>query len=122
MQPEITTLPTIQFVGGSTETIKFNLNTLSGTPFDATGATINFAVTRYGNKNGTPNITKTATLETDANGVYSVAVVNLTASDTLSLYDKFIYQITIQDVNEKVEIPFYGDMYIINNINKSFLA
>lgn len=45
----------------------------------------------------------------------------LEPSDTYELYGKFIYQISIRDVDGNVEIPQQGLMYVTNNINKSFI-
>lgn len=41
--------------------------------------------------------------------------------DTVDLCGKYIYQITIKDINGNIEIPKQGILFITNNINKSFI-
>ena len=55
------------------------------------------------------------------NTAYNVLYVELKPSDTLDLFGKYIYQITIKDADNNADIPQQGIIYIHNNINKSFL-
>ena len=54
-------------------------------------------------------------------GAKNVATVDLLPTDTLGLYGKYIYQITIKDIDGEVEIPNQGIFYIFHNVNESFL-
>jgi len=47
--------------------------------------------------------------------------VTLDPLDTVDLCGKYIYQITIKDINGNIEIPKQGILFITNNINKSFI-
>lgn len=51
----------------------------------------------------------------------NVAAVDLEPRDTLGLHGKYIYQITIKDVDGEVEVPNQGFLQIVHNINESFL-
>lgn len=51
----------------------------------------------------------------------NVLAVTLDPLDTVDLCGKYIYQITIKDINGNIEIPKQGILFIINNINKSFI-
>ena len=44
----------------------------------------------------------------------------LLPEETVDLFGKFIYQITIQDISGEIEIPDQGILRIANNINKVF--
>lgn len=46
--------------------------------------------------------------------------VSITPEDTVDLWGKYIYQISIKDANGVVEIPNQGILYITNNIHKDF--
>ena len=117
------TLPTIDFVGGESQELLFNVYFYKGRkPFSMTGCTSNFSIVDFRNKAGTPLLTKTMNVLENADGSsFNVLSVDLTPSETYELSGKYIYQITIRDVNGNVEIPKQGLMYITNNINKGFI-
>ena len=59
--------------------------------------------------------------------MYSAVLVKLAPRDTVNLWGKFIYQITIKmpasdSAWGKVEIPLYGILYIGRNINAGFIS
>ena len=118
------TLPRIDFVGGSTESFLFHVyfGKENPKPFGLTGCEANFAIIDYVNKNGTPIISKTMTVEMDyQDEFYNILSVQLNSADTVDLCGKFIYQVTIRDVEDMVDIPQQGVIYIHNNINKDYL-
>lgn len=121
MNPYI--LPTIDFVGGESQELLFNVYFhKSRKPFSMTGCTSNFSIVDFRNKVGIPLLTKTMNVLENADGSsFNVLSVNLTPLETYELSGKYIYQITIRDVNGNVEIPKQGLMYITNNINKGFI-
>lgn len=124
MVNNIYTLPQIDFVGGSTADLIFNVywGTENPRPFGMVGCVANFAVIDYVNKTGTPIISKTMEVRLNADDTfYNVLYVELKPSDTLDLFGKYIYQITIKDVDNSVDIPQQGILYIHNNINKQYL-
>jgi len=117
------TLPTIEFVGGETQNLLFNVYFYQNRkPFSMTGCTSNFSIVDFINKKGKPILTKTMdVLENADESALNVLSVELAPLETYELSGKYIYQITIKDVNGNVEIPKQGLMYITNNINKSFI-
>lgn len=121
MQTCIYTLPEISFVGGETQELRFNLKNKNGTAFDAAGSSSNFSICNYSNKVGTPLLSYTPTLFADEQGVSSILVVEIPKADTATLSGKYIYQITIIDLNGDSEIPDQGIMNITRNINQSFV-
>lgn len=118
-------LPTIDFVGGSTQEIMFHtFFDRNKRAFDLASCTANFAVVNYVNKNGEPLISKTMEIiasEVDGETITNVLRVVLLPEDTVDLTGKFIYQISIQDISGEIEIPDQGIIRIANNINKNFL-
>lgn len=120
------TLPTIDFVGGSTQDLAFHVYFYyGGRPFDLSSCTANFSVINYVNKGGAPLISKAMKItEGDSIGediISNVLRVTLEPADTVDLVGKFIYQIIIRDVSGDVEIPDHGIMRITNNINKAYI-
>ena len=63
----------------------------------------------------------TADDESASDAVYNVLKVTLLPSETVDLCGKYIYQITIKDVEDNTE-PKQGIMYIGNNINKGYVT
>lgn len=124
MISNVYSLPEIDFVGGSSADLIFNVYGKQDNPqpFGLTGCVANFAVIDYVNKTGEPVISKQmGTRMNGDNTAYNVLFVELKPKDTLELFGKYIYQITIKDSNSDVDIPQQGILYIHNNINKSFL-
>lgn len=118
-------LPTIDFVGGSTQELVFHtFFSQNKKPFDLSSCTASFALINFVNKNGSPLIAKPMEVSKSEDGdgtVTNVLRVVLLPEETVDLVGKFIYQITIQDISGEIEIPDQGIIRIANNINKSFL-
>lgn len=121
MQTTVYTLPEISFVGGETQEFNFHLKNHEGDPFDASGASVDFAICNYSNKTGSPLLSYTPTLLADENGVASVIILTIPKEDTATLAGKFIYQITIVDVSGNSEIPNQGIMNIAKNIHQEYV-
>jgi hypothetical protein len=123
MRQDIYTLPEIVFVSGQSNTLRWRLFTMANVPYNADGCTGNFAVVDYSDQTGEPLISKplSFTIGDDDTSAKNVAYVDLEPNDTLGLYGKYIYQITIKDVDGEVEIPNQGFLQITHNINESFL-
>ena len=120
------TLPTIDFVGGSTQDLAFRVYFyLNGNPFDLSSCTADFSVINYVNKKGTPLISKAMSIAEgdckDGERVSNTLCVTLDPEDTVDLVGKFIYQITIRDISGDVEMPDHGILQITNNINKVYV-
>lgn len=124
MISNVYSLPEIDFVGGSSVDLVFNAyaNKDDLEPFGLAGCEANFAVIDYINKTGEPVISKRMSARmNEGNTSYNVLFVELEPSDTLELFGKYIYQITIRDAKDNVDIPQQGIIFIHNNINKPFL-
>lgn len=117
------TLPTIDFVGGETQDLLFNVYFYKNNqPFSLSGCTSNFSVVSFTNKTGVPILSKQMTsIFNDAGTSDNVLTVTLQPNETVDLCGKYIYQIIIKDINGDAEIPKQGILYITNNINKSFI-
>lgn len=117
-------LPTIDFVGGETQSLAFNLFFHKNKrPFSTTGCTANFAIVGFTNKMGAPILTKPMEGRFNDEGtINNVLTVTLEPSETVGLNGKYIYQIQIRDIDGDVEIPKQGILYITNNINKGFIG
>ena len=124
MRHDIYTLPEVVFVAGQSNTLRWRLFTITKVPFNADGCTGNFSVVDYSDQTGEPLISKPLTSslgDDDEHGVKNIASVDLKPSDTLGLDGKYIYQITIKDIDGEAEIPNQGFLLITHNINESFL-
>lgn len=117
------TLPTIDFVGGETQDLAFNVFFYKNhQPFSLTGCDCNFSIVSFTNKMGAPILSKQMTaIYNDDVSADNVLTVTLGPNETVELFGKYIYQIIIKDVNGDAEIPKQGILYITNNINKGFI-
>ncbi len=117
-------LPELCFVGGSSEDLEFNLfyNKDDPEPFNVFGGEANFSIVNFLNKNSTPLVSKKMEINmNDEETHYNVLRVSLEPSDTVDLFGKFVYQITIKDIDGNVDIPHQGIINIHNNIDKVFV-
>lgn len=121
MQAKVYNLPEISFVGGETRDLLFRLFTDTGKIFNAAGATAMFSVVGSTNRTGTPIISKPMGIIADDDGIDSILTVTLLPAETVNLYGKFIYQISIRDLSGETEIPSQGILCITNNIDKGFI-
>lgn len=114
-------LPEISFHGGGSEEFYFDLYNKEYEPLETPGlCTVNFDVISYSNMDYTSPIIHKVTnnLIAGEEGVNNRVVVSLNREDTLHLYGKFIYQITIIDDSTGVAEPAgQGIMEIYRNIN-----
>lgn len=117
------TLPAIHFVGGETQDLAFHVYFYNGKkPYNLCGCESNFSIVSFMNKTGATILTKP--MEAGYNDdltAKNVLKVTLQPEDTIDLFGKYIYQITMRDINGDVEIPKQGVLYITNNINKNFI-
>lgn len=117
-------LPELCFVGGSSEDLQFNLfcNEADPEPFSIFGGEANFSIVNFLNKNSTPLVSKKMDISmNDEETHYNVLRVSLEPADTVDLFGKFVYQITIRDIDGNVDIPHQGIISIHNNIDKVFV-
>ena len=116
-------LPTLDFVGGSTQKLIFNMYHINTErPYELTSAEVNFSAVSHLGKMGYPIISKTMEVSLGKEDVNNVASVILDSEDTVNLSGKYIYQISIKDIEGNVEVPGQGILYITDNINRSFIT
>jgi len=117
------TLPTIDFVGGETQDLAFNIYFYRNKrPYSLSGCTANFSIVSFRNKTGVPILTKEMGIRFNNEGtINNVLTVTLSPTETVDLSGKYIYEIQMRDIEGDVEIPKQGILYITNNINKGFI-
>ncbi len=111
------TLPEVSFVGGATQTLKYNLTDENGDAFDLSDCTVDFAIVDYSTRSGV------VSGETSTSN--STVTVTIAAEDTVGLSGKYIYQITIKDSggeDDEFQIPNQGLMYIAGNTHPAFIT
>lgn len=121
---DIYALPTLEFVGGSTQSFAFHAYYYKGKrEMDLSGCDATFSVLEYSSRNGDPLLSKKMTpADGSSSGLMSVISITLEPNDTLALCGKYIYQITIEDVDGRVDIPKQGIMRVIGNIDKKLIS
>ena len=120
MQPEIYTLPTVSFVGGSTQDLRFRLKDKLGNVIDASNFTGNFAVCDYRYKDSNYLFNENLQFIQDEGGVCSILRVVINAANTRDKYGKYVYQITLKDPSGRYGIPNQGILNITKNIDQGF--
>lgn len=117
------TLPTIDFVGGETQDLAFNIYFYANKrPYSLSGCTANFSIVSFRNRIGTPILTKEMGVAFNTEGtINNVLTVTLSPEETVDLFGKYIYEIQMRDIDGDVEIPKQGILYVTNNINKGFI-
>lgn len=115
-------LPTIDFVGGETQELRFHTyfpKSHGRVPFPLTHCTATFTVVDFLNKNGRPVIgPKEMTPQSDSNGSENILFVKLLPEDTKNLEGKFVYQIVITELGTgDTDIPRQGILLITRNIS-----
>lgn len=111
-------LPTISFVGGATKNLYFSFLDAGGSDVDVSSYTVTFSIVSAVHRFGKPIKTKPMQISGDN----SVMSVSLSPSDTVDLFGKYIYQISIIDAAGDAEEPRQGEMYIYQNIDKSAIT
>lgn len=115
-------LPSLSFIGGETEEIKFRLCTESGGLFNAEGCRASFSLIQYGNRYGEAIIKKDARILTGEGGKLCYASVVLTPSDTVDLFGRYIYQLCIINDSGTIDIPGQGICDISKNIYPEYAS
>lgn len=117
-------LPTIDFIGGESQTIVFDLYMKDGRPYeDVSGCTIIFSVAHFLDRQyGSPvirldNEGDQVKIFTGPQDKINRVKIFLKPEDTLTLSGKYIYQIMIVGGNDKTEIPGQGILLVTKNIN-----
>lgn len=114
-------LPQIDFIGGSSQDLRFSVYYYANKePYILDKCTANFSVTDFMDRS-TPVLSKEMTADNnDNNGECHILTVTLNPEDTVDLYGKYIYQISIMR-NGKIEIPGQGILMISTNTDKAFV-
>ena len=116
-------LPTITFVGGETRDLAFHIYHYIGKrPYSLSDCDCTFSLVNFTTKGGKPILSKEMTVIYDeTETIDNILTVTLESSESVNLFGKYIYQITIKDRAGEVEIPSQGIMYITNNIDKGII-
>ena len=116
-------LPTITFVGGETRDLAFHIYHYIGKrPYSLSECECTFSLVNFTTKGGKPILSKEMTVIYDETGtIDNVLTVTLESLESVNLFGKYIYQITIQDRDGEVEIPSQGMKYNTNNIDKGII-
>jgi len=120
---DIYALPTVEFVGGSTQEFAFHAYFhQNNKPISLETCSAKFSILDYMNKGGTPLLSKDMKIVLSADGtIMNVLTVTLQPSETVNMHGKYIYQITISDIDGAVDIPKQGILRIIDNIDKKII-
>lgn len=122
MQTNIYTLPELTFVGGKTQELNFRLKEKDGSLYNARNCEANFSICNYSNKTGEPLLSIQPTFVSNDNSIIHILHIIISPEQTVNLYGKYIYQITIKDETGRVEIPNQGILNITRNINKNYIS
>lgn len=122
IREKVFNLPSLSFIGGETEELKFRLCTESGGLFNAEGCRAYFSLIQYGNRYGEAIIKKDARILTGEGGKLCYASVTITPSDTANLFGRYIYQICVINDGGIVDIPGQGICDITKNINPEYVS
>ena len=117
-------LPEIYFIGGSSEDLQFDLYSDENKrrPIDLRDGTARFALIDFSNMTGAPLVSKEMDIQINkAQTHYNIVRVSLLPEDTVDLFGKYIYQISLRDADGGIDIPYQGIAMIYNNIDKAFI-
>ncbi|MPM04300.1 hypothetical protein SDC9_50576 [bioreactor metagenome] len=114
-------LPEYSMTAGETQNITIMLFTQNKQQLDADGMTARLAISDYINRNSEPFIIKTCSITQQAGYEISSLFCKLLPADTITLRGKFIYQVTITDVDDTVAI-LKGVMNIGANVDQSAIS
>ena len=113
------TLPTIEFIGGSTQEIECMVYIHDGSrPVDLTGCTAYFSLINYVDKAEIPLLYKKMKIEIGDKNTPNSLRLQLSDEDTINLAGKYIYQVSINDAFGNADNR-QGIMHIDNNINRN---
>ena len=122
MQTKLTTMPEWNFVGGETQKRTFTIYKPSGIAYDIPNRTASLAIVDFVNRDSDPVLSKQSSMAVDGDGKSCKVAFTLDPSDTVSLFGKYLYQVTIKDGNGNASIPYHGIMVIARNIDRPFLS
>lgn len=117
-------LPEIYFIGGSSEDLQFDLylDEAKKQPINLQGGSARFALVDFSNKTGAPLVSKDMEVQAGkTQAYYNIVCVSLSPEDTVDLFGKYVYQITLRDADGNIDIPHQGIAMIYNNIDKAFI-
>jgi hypothetical protein len=117
---DVYTLPEITFVGGITDSWMFELVTLGGAPFELFGGSGQLSVVNYSNKTGAPVLTLPCSVAENEDGFFNLLRVDTTSADTVELFGRYVYQLTLRDGNDETDVPGQGILIITKNIDPAY--
>lgn len=110
-------LPTIDFVGGTTTSLRFNtFSKDSSLPISLNGCEAQFSVSNFIHSGDSALVEKTMSISTDEQSGIGEVSVTIDSADTERLFGKYIYQIMISSSVGSQEV-YQGILFIFRNIN-----
>lgn len=105
----------------------FHLRTPQGNVFDAFDCEVDCSITRFGASDAGQKANFPCDIVRDERGILSVVRVRPKPADTINLWGKFIYQITLKRprddrVSGWIDIPMQGLLFIGQNVNAEFIS
>ena len=115
-------LPDWFFIGGNSEIKGFDLTKPDGSLYNFQNGTCRLSIVDFINRSSAPSIIKTADITADKNGVYNHVVFELLPQDTVDLYGKYLYQLSVRDDSGGISIVGQGIVRIKRNIDPGFIG
>lgn len=103
---------------GESQNIIVMLFSTNKNQIDADGMTARLAISDYINRGGEPFVVKSCSIVQPAGSEQSSIFCQLSPLDTISMRGKYIYQITVTDIDDTVAI-LKGIMNISGNADQS---
>lgn len=117
MSPSNYQLPEYVMVAGETQNITIMLFTQTKLQIDADGVAARLAVSDYINRNSDPFIVKECSIIRPVGADVASLYCQLSPADTISLRGKYVYQITVKDIDSTVAV-LKGIMNIEANVDR----
>lgn len=114
-------LPELSFISGESQNLVFRLFTEQNQPVDAGDITCSLSAIPYGNINAVPVLTKSGVIVNAGGNEKAYIKVLLEPNDTISLSGKYIYQISLKDYLDNIEL-YQGILTIFHNVDKNFIS
>lgn len=114
-------LPEYTIIAGETQNITILLFNQDDMQLDADGMVARLAISDFVNRGDNPLVIKNCTVVIPPVSDVSSLYCHLSPSDTLSLRGKYIYQVTVRDV-EGVTTILRGIMNIIGNVDQNAVS
>jgi hypothetical protein len=118
MDASLYQLPEYNMTAGETQNITIMLFAKNKNQIDAEGMTARLAISDFINQGGEPIFVKDCSIVQPAGSDLASLYCQLSPSDTIAMRGKYIYQVTVKDIDDTVSI-LKGIMNISRNVDQS---